>query len=147
MVLELLQDMLVTNHLIAAEHRAAVAIIKQLETEEINEKVEEIRLILNPPQVRVICDDLLCISRLMAFFYRQIEMMSIYGLHFKVANANFEQIAVSDLAEQMTLIDHKLFCALESEYVHECSLIVQMIRVSIFIKRITSSRLDETWPR
>ena len=36
---------------------------------------------------------------------------------FQVPNATFDQIAVSDFAEQMTLIDHKLFCALDSEYV------------------------------
>lgn len=53
MVLELLQDMLVTDHLIAAEHKAAVAIIKQLETEEFNKKSEELRLMLNPPQVSI----------------------------------------------------------------------------------------------
>ena len=52
MVLELLQDMLVNNHLIAAEQKAAVAIIKQLETDEINEKNAQLRLILHPTQVR-----------------------------------------------------------------------------------------------
>ncbi|CAF0748514.1 unnamed protein product [Rotaria sordida] len=82
MVLELLQDMLLNGHLIAAEHKAAVGIIKQLETNEADENNEQLRLILNPTQV---------------------------------PNATFEQIAVSDLAEQMTFIDHKLFCALDSE--------------------------------
>ncbi|CAF1144001.1 unnamed protein product [Rotaria sp. Silwood1] len=82
MVLELLQDMLFNNHLIAAEHKAAVAIIKQLETAEIDEKKEQLCLLLYPKQI---------------------------------SNATFDQIAVSDLAEQMTLIDHKLFCALGSE--------------------------------
>ncbi|CAF1324688.1 unnamed protein product [Rotaria sordida] len=82
MVLELLQDMLFNNHLIAGEHKAAVAIIKQLETAEIDEKNEQLRILLNPTQV---------------------------------SNTTFEQIAVSDVAEQMTLIDHKLFCALGSE--------------------------------
>ncbi|CAF0742957.1 unnamed protein product [Rotaria sp. Silwood1] len=82
MVLELLQDMLLNGHLIAAEHKAAAGIIKQLETNEIDENNEQLRLLLNPIQV---------------------------------PNATFEQIAVSDLAEQMTLIDHKLFCALDSE--------------------------------
>ncbi|CAF3396735.1 unnamed protein product [Rotaria sp. Silwood2] len=82
MVLELLQDMLLNGHLIAAEHKAAVAIIKQLEINEVEENNEQLRLLLNPTQV---------------------------------PNATFEQIAVSDLAEQMTLIDHKLFCALDSE--------------------------------
>jgi hypothetical protein len=51
MVLELLQDMLVTDHLIAAEHKAAVAIIKQLETNEIVEKSEQLKIILNPTNV------------------------------------------------------------------------------------------------
>lgn len=51
MVLELLQDMLLNNHLIAAEHKAAVTIIKQLETDEITEKNAQLRLILNPTQV------------------------------------------------------------------------------------------------
>jgi hypothetical protein len=51
MVLELLQDMLVNDHLIAAEHKSAVAIIKQLETAEIDEKNEQLRLLLNPTQV------------------------------------------------------------------------------------------------
>jgi hypothetical protein len=41
--------------------------------------------------------------------------MKIFSWVFKVSNATFEQIAVSDLAEQMTLIDHKLFCALDCE--------------------------------
>ncbi|CAF4158295.1 unnamed protein product, partial [Rotaria magnacalcarata] len=82
MVLELLQDMLFNNHLIAAEHKAAVAIIKQLETAEIDEKNEQLHILLYPKQV---------------------------------ANATFDQIAVSDLAEQMTFVDHKLFCALGSE--------------------------------
>ncbi|CAF3248330.1 unnamed protein product, partial [Rotaria socialis] len=74
--------MLFNNHLIAAEHKAAVAIIKQLETAEIDEKNEQLHILLYPKQV---------------------------------ANAAFDQIAVSDLAEQMTLVDHKLFCALGSE--------------------------------
>ena len=52
MVLELLQDMLLNNHLIAAEHKAAVAVIKQLETAEIDEKMEELRILLNPTQVK-----------------------------------------------------------------------------------------------
>jgi hypothetical protein len=51
MILELLQDMLVNNHLIAAEQKAAVAIIKQLETDEIDEHKEQLRLLLNPKQV------------------------------------------------------------------------------------------------
>ena len=51
MVLELLQDMLLIHHLIAAEHKAAVAIIKQLETAEIDVKNEELRILLNPTQV------------------------------------------------------------------------------------------------
>ena len=51
MVLELLQDMLLNNHLIAPEHKAAVAIIKQLETAEIDEKMEQLRILLNPSQV------------------------------------------------------------------------------------------------
>jgi hypothetical protein len=51
MVLELLQDMLVNGHLIAAEHKAAVAIIKQLETDECEEKTEQLRLLLHPTQV------------------------------------------------------------------------------------------------
>lgn len=51
MVLELLQDMLVNGHLIAAEHKAAVAIIKQLETHDIDENNEQLRIILNPPLV------------------------------------------------------------------------------------------------
>ncbi len=97
MVLELLQDMLLNNHLIATEQKAAVAIIKQLETAEIDEKNEQLRLLLNPTQVR----------RRNAF--------PLYWYYFQISNATFEQIAVSDLAEQMTLIDHKLFCALGSE--------------------------------
>ena len=52
MVLELLQDMLINNHLIAAEHKAAVAIIKQIETDEIDERNEQLRLLLNPTQVK-----------------------------------------------------------------------------------------------
>jgi hypothetical protein len=51
MVLELLQDMLLNNHLIAAERKAAIAIIKQLETTEIDEKNKELHLLLNPTQV------------------------------------------------------------------------------------------------
>ncbi|CAM4861255.1 unnamed protein product [Rotaria socialis] len=51
MVLELLQDMLFNNHLIAAEHKAAVAIIKQLETAEIDEKNEQLHILLYPKQV------------------------------------------------------------------------------------------------
>ena len=51
MVLELLQDMLVNGHLIAAEHKNAVAIIKQLETDECEENNQQLRLILNPTQV------------------------------------------------------------------------------------------------
>jgi hypothetical protein len=43
--------MLVTDHLIAAEHKAAVAIIKQLETNEIVEKSEQLKIILNPTNV------------------------------------------------------------------------------------------------
>ncbi|CAF3695070.1 unnamed protein product [Rotaria socialis] len=82
MVLELLQDMLVNGHLIAAEHKAAVGILKQLETNEAEENAKQLCMILHPIQN---------------------------------PNATFEQIAVSDLAEQMTLIDHKLFCALDSE--------------------------------
>ncbi|CAF3690493.1 unnamed protein product [Adineta steineri] len=82
MVLELLQDMLMNDYLIAAENKAAAAIIKQLETSEIDDQNEQLRILLNPTQP---------------------------------SNATFEQIAVSDLAEQMTLIDHKLFCALGSE--------------------------------
>ena len=53
MVLELLQDMLVNNHLVAAEQKTAAAIVKQLETAEIDEKSEELRLLLNPTQVKV----------------------------------------------------------------------------------------------
>ncbi|CAF0902526.1 unnamed protein product [Adineta ricciae] len=82
MVLELLQDMLLNDHLIAAEHKAAVAIIKKIETSEIDDQNEQLQILLNPTQT---------------------------------SNATFEHIAVSDLAEQMTLIDHKLFCALGSE--------------------------------
>jgi len=41
----------------------------------------------------------------------------------KSVSATFEQIAVSDLAEQMTLIDHKLFFALDSEYDMRISLL------------------------
>ena len=52
MILELLQDMLINNHLIAAEQKAAVAIIKQLETDAIDEKNEQLRLLLNPAQVK-----------------------------------------------------------------------------------------------
>lgn len=51
MVLELLQDILLNNHLIAAEHKAAVAIIKQLETNEIDEKQEQLHALLNPNPV------------------------------------------------------------------------------------------------
>ncbi len=51
MVLELLQDMLLNNHLIAAEQKAAVGIIKQLQTAEIDENNEQLRLLLNPTQV------------------------------------------------------------------------------------------------
>lgn len=97
MVLELLQDMLLNNHLIAPEHKAAVAIIKQLETAEIDEKIEQLRILLNPSQV----DE------------KECTLPSSYLC--QVSNATFDQIAVSDLAEQMTLIDHKLFCALGSE--------------------------------
>ncbi|CAF0931200.1 unnamed protein product [Adineta steineri] len=82
MVLELLQDMLVNGHLIATEHKAAVTIIKQLETNEVEEKNAELQLILHPPPA---------------------------------PDVTLDQIAVSDVAEQMTLIDHKLFCALYSE--------------------------------
>jgi len=52
MVLELLQDMLLNNCLIAAEHKAAVAIIKQLETAEIDEQNEQLRSLLNPTLVK-----------------------------------------------------------------------------------------------
>lgn len=100
MVLELLQDMLLNNHLIAAEHKAAVAIIKQLETDEINEKHAQLRLILYPQPVR------------------RKAMLNLTNFYFFLQVSKiptFEQIAVSDLAEQMTLIDHLLFCALESE--------------------------------
>jgi len=51
MVLELLQDMLLNNHLIATEQKAAVGIIKQLQTAEIDENNEQLRLLLNPTQV------------------------------------------------------------------------------------------------
>ena len=51
MVLELLQDMLVNGHLIAAEHKAAVTIIKQLETDEIDERNKQLHILLNPQQV------------------------------------------------------------------------------------------------
>jgi hypothetical protein len=51
MVLELLQDMLINGHLIAAEHKAAAAIIKQLETDEIEENNAQLRIIMNPIQV------------------------------------------------------------------------------------------------
>ena len=51
MVLELLQDMLVNGHLIAAEHKAAVAIIKQLETNENEQNKEQLHIILTPTQV------------------------------------------------------------------------------------------------
>jgi len=51
MVLELLQDMLLNNNLIATEHKAAVAIIKQLETNDIEQHNEELRIILQPTQV------------------------------------------------------------------------------------------------
>jgi hypothetical protein len=51
MVLELLQDMLVNGHLIAAEHKAAVAIIKQLETDENELNKEQLHIILSPTQV------------------------------------------------------------------------------------------------
>lgn len=99
MVLELLQDMLLNNHLIAAEQKAAVAIIKQLETTEIDEKMEQLRILLNPTQVTIDST------------YHKIILFS-----HQASNATFDQIAVSDLAEQMTSIDHKLFCALGSEY-------------------------------
>ncbi|CAF4459443.1 unnamed protein product, partial [Didymodactylos carnosus] len=49
MVLELLQDMLLNGHLIAAEHKAAVSIIKQLETDDIDKKAAELEMLLNPP--------------------------------------------------------------------------------------------------
>jgi hypothetical protein len=52
MVLELLEDMLINNHLIAAENKAAVAIIKQLETHEIDHKAEQLYQLLHPPQVQ-----------------------------------------------------------------------------------------------
>lgn len=51
MVLELLQDILLNGHLIAAEHKAAVAIIKQLETDECEENTKQLRVILNINQV------------------------------------------------------------------------------------------------
>mgnify|MGYP000477637222 CR=1 FL=1 len=51
MVLELLQDMLLNGHLVGAEHKAAVAIVKQLETEGIDESSEQLHIILNPIQV------------------------------------------------------------------------------------------------
>jgi len=105
MVLELLQDMLVNGHLIAAEHKAAVAIIKQLETDECEENNKELRLILNPTQVKKRKKKFFCFLFFIKFFRNFI----------KPSIATFEQIAVSDFAEQMTLIDHKLFCALDSE--------------------------------
>ncbi|CAF1335181.1 unnamed protein product, partial [Didymodactylos carnosus] len=85
MVLELLQDMLLSNHLIATEHKAAVSIIKQLETDEMNEKAAQIQLLLNP------------------------------SLPPDFEQATFTSLAVSEVAEQMTLIDHKLFCSLGGE--------------------------------
>ena len=51
MVLELLQDMLLNDHLIAAEHKAAVAIIKKIETSEIDDQNEQLHILLNPTQV------------------------------------------------------------------------------------------------
>ena len=51
MVLELLRDMLLNDCLIAAEQKAAVAIIKQLETAEIDDQKEQLRLLLNPTLV------------------------------------------------------------------------------------------------
>lgn len=51
MVLELLQDMLLNGHLIATEHKAAATIIKQLETNEIEQRDAELRMILTPIQV------------------------------------------------------------------------------------------------
>ena len=51
MVLELLQDMLLNGYLIGAEYKAAVVIIKQLQTNEVDENNEQLHLILNPAQV------------------------------------------------------------------------------------------------
>ena len=51
MVLELLQDMLLNRRLIGTEYKAAVAIIKQLQTNEIDENNKQLHLILNPAQV------------------------------------------------------------------------------------------------
>lgn len=51
MVLELLQDMVLNGHLIAAEHKAAVAITKQLETDECDENNKQLRAILEIGQV------------------------------------------------------------------------------------------------
>ncbi len=98
MVLELLQDMLLNGHLIAAEHKAAVAIIKQLETNVVEANNEELRMILHPTQVQ----------KRKSILHDMIFLL-------KAVDITFEQIAVSDIAEQMALIDHKLFCALNSE--------------------------------
>lgn len=51
MVLELLRDMLINDCLIAAEQKAAVTIIKQLETTEIDDQNEQLRILLHPTQV------------------------------------------------------------------------------------------------
>lgn len=106
MVLELLEDMLINNHLIAAENKAAVVIIKQLETHEIDDKAEQLYQLLHPPQVPMRSSRTVRLHRM--HFLRRLKLI-------QASNAIFDQIAVSDLAEQMSLIDHHLFCALESE--------------------------------
>ena len=51
MVLKLLQDMLFNNQLITTEYKAALAIINQLETTEIDEKNAQLHTLLYPTQV------------------------------------------------------------------------------------------------
>jgi hypothetical protein len=75
MVLELLQDMLVNGHLIAAEHKNAVAIIKQLEKDECEENNQQLRLILNPTLVK---------QNILSFFF----LRSFFLLSLRIPHLN-----------------------------------------------------------
>lgn len=80
MVLELLQDMLINDHLIAAEHKSAVAIIKKIETSEIDDQNDQLHILLNPTQVN---QNFFSLNDISSFFCRP-QMLRLNRLLFPI---------------------------------------------------------------
>lgn len=114
MTTDFLEELVNSVHLLPAEHKAASQLLQMMNQDNATTTVD-LDMLLAPPMVN--CPKI---------FHWTISLMCNRVHHFHrewfnlmqtPSKENIETLSALEIAEQMTLLDHKIFISIQSEYV------------------------------